>query len=177
MLSASTFEPYFNRSWKLPDIEASNCELECPLFKSGLDGDERECLLRVRSGHRKLIRDVHFGHLLHAELVLLNGPRGEGIIGPSKARVHLAEIYSSSGRAGDAEALLIPAISSGDPEVRWRLFAGHSSARRAMAGIKQGSEFVIGNAALYPCTFFSTIKLNTRSVTGQIATQIPNRSA
>jgi hypothetical protein len=37
--------------------------------------------------------------------------------------------------------------------------------------------FVIGNAALYPCTFFSTIKLNTRSVTGQIATQIPNRSA
>ena len=46
-----------------------------------------------------------------------------------------------------------------------------------LAGIKQGSEFVIGNAALYPCTFFSTIKLNTRSVTGQIATQIPNRSA
>jgi len=46
-----------------------------------------------------------------------------------------------------------------------------------MAGIKQGSEFVIGNAALYPFTFFSTIKLNTRSVTGQIATQIPNRYA
>jgi tetratricopeptide (TPR) repeat protein len=39
----------------------------------------------------------------------------------TKARVHLAEIYSSSGRARDAEALLIPAISSGDPEVRWRL--------------------------------------------------------
>ena len=39
----------------------------------------------------------------------------------TKARVHLAEIYSSGGRAGDAEALLIPAISSGDPEVRWRL--------------------------------------------------------
>ncbi|MBB6409235.1 tetratricopeptide repeat protein [Mesorhizobium sangaii] len=39
----------------------------------------------------------------------------------TKARVHLAEIYSSSGRAGDAEALLIPAISGGDPEVRWRL--------------------------------------------------------
>ena len=39
----------------------------------------------------------------------------------TKARVHLAEIYSSSGRASDAEALLIPAISSGDPEVRWRL--------------------------------------------------------
>jgi hypothetical protein len=39
----------------------------------------------------------------------------------TKARVHLAEIYSSSDRASDAEALLIPAISSGDPEVRWRL--------------------------------------------------------
>jgi tetratricopeptide (TPR) repeat protein len=39
----------------------------------------------------------------------------------TKARVHLAEIYLSSGRASDAEALLIPAILSGDPEVRWRL--------------------------------------------------------
>jgi tetratricopeptide (TPR) repeat protein len=39
----------------------------------------------------------------------------------SKARVHLAEIYSSCGRADEAEALLMPALSSGDPEVRWRL--------------------------------------------------------
>jgi tetratricopeptide (TPR) repeat protein len=39
----------------------------------------------------------------------------------TKARVHLAEIYSSSGRASDAEALLTPAIPTGDPEVRWRL--------------------------------------------------------
>ena len=39
----------------------------------------------------------------------------------TKARVHLAEIYASSGRFSDAEALLVPAISSGDPEVRWRL--------------------------------------------------------
>jgi tetratricopeptide (TPR) repeat protein len=38
-----------------------------------------------------------------------------------KARVHLAEIYSIWGRTGEAEALLVPAISSGDPEVRWRL--------------------------------------------------------
>src|SRR5262249_5815452 len=38
-----------------------------------------------------------------------------------KARVHLAEIYASQGRAGDAEALLLPALSSSDPEVRWRL--------------------------------------------------------
>src|SRR6185436_3975758 len=38
-----------------------------------------------------------------------------------KARVHLAEIYASQDRAGDAETLLRPALSSGDPEVRWRL--------------------------------------------------------
>ena len=38
-----------------------------------------------------------------------------------KARVHLAEIYASQGQVGDAQALLVPALSSGDPEVRWRL--------------------------------------------------------
>jgi tetratricopeptide (TPR) repeat protein len=39
----------------------------------------------------------------------------------TKARVHLAEIYLSCGRADDAESVLMPALSSGDPEVRWRL--------------------------------------------------------
>jgi hypothetical protein len=38
-----------------------------------------------------------------------------------KARVHLAEIYASQDQARDAEALLLPALSSGDPEVQWRL--------------------------------------------------------
>jgi tetratricopeptide (TPR) repeat protein len=38
-----------------------------------------------------------------------------------KARVHLAEIYASQGQPDDAEALLLPALSSADPEVRWRL--------------------------------------------------------
>jgi hypothetical protein len=39
-----------------------------------------------------------------------------------KARVHLAEICASQGRTGDAEALLLPALSrKGDPEVNWRL--------------------------------------------------------
>jgi tetratricopeptide (TPR) repeat protein len=38
-----------------------------------------------------------------------------------KARVHLAEILSRCGRTQDAEALLIPALSTGDPEVHWRL--------------------------------------------------------
>lgn len=38
-----------------------------------------------------------------------------------KARVHLAEIYASKDQTSDAEALLLPALSSRDPEVRWRL--------------------------------------------------------
>jgi hypothetical protein len=38
-----------------------------------------------------------------------------------KARVHLAEIYASQNQNGDAEALLVPALSSRDPEVQWRL--------------------------------------------------------
>src|SRR5262249_30891937 len=38
-----------------------------------------------------------------------------------KARVHLAEIYASRHQIREAEALLLPALSSHDPEVRWRL--------------------------------------------------------
>jgi hypothetical protein len=38
-----------------------------------------------------------------------------------KARVHLAEIYTSKGQTQDAKALLGPVLSSRDPEVRWRL--------------------------------------------------------
>ena len=38
-----------------------------------------------------------------------------------KARVHLSEIYLQLGCVADAEALLAPAVSSGDPEVNWRL--------------------------------------------------------
>ena len=48
----------------------------------------------------------------------------------TKARVHLAEIYLASGQSSDAEALLIPAISSGDPEVRWRLADALASQER-----------------------------------------------
>src|SRR5499426_975456 len=38
-----------------------------------------------------------------------------------KARVHLAEIHTSHDEPCEAEALLLPALSSRDPEVRWRL--------------------------------------------------------
>jgi hypothetical protein len=45
----------------------------------------------------------------------------ERLPGYTKARVHLAEIYLSCGREHDAESVLMPALSSGDPEVHWRL--------------------------------------------------------
>ena len=38
-----------------------------------------------------------------------------------KARVHLSEIVFDSGEVAEAESLLLPAISSGDPETHWRL--------------------------------------------------------
>jgi tetratricopeptide (TPR) repeat protein len=38
-----------------------------------------------------------------------------------QARVHLVEIYATQDQAAAAQALLVPALSSGDPEVRWRL--------------------------------------------------------
>jgi hypothetical protein len=41
--------------------------------------------------------------------------------GYTKARVHLAEIHALSGRSEVAEALLVPPLTSGDPEVPWRL--------------------------------------------------------
>jgi hypothetical protein len=34
--------------------------------------------------------------------------------------VHLSEIHMSQGQPEEAEALLLPALSSPDPEVRWR---------------------------------------------------------
>ncbi len=45
----------------------------------------------------------------------------EVLPGYTKARIHLAEICCSCRRLSEAEALLAAAVSSGDPEVRWRL--------------------------------------------------------
>ena len=50
-----------------------------------------------------------------------------------KARVPLAEIYLDHGRHSDAEALLTPVISSGDPEVPWRCLATESAPHRRQA--------------------------------------------
>jgi tetratricopeptide (TPR) repeat protein len=68
--------------------------------------------------------------MLWGELVPVPDPDGAALWyrraiaylpGYVKARVHLAEIYASQDQTGDAEALLLPALSSRDPEVRWRL--------------------------------------------------------
>jgi tetratricopeptide (TPR) repeat protein len=48
-----------------------------------------------------------------------------------KARVHLSELLVSHEELGDAETLLRPALSSRDPEVRWRL-AGVMVAQRRL---------------------------------------------
>ncbi|MGB9433375.1 MAG: tetratricopeptide repeat protein [Candidatus Acidiferrum sp.] len=45
----------------------------------------------------------------------------EFLPGYVKARVHLAEIYLRSDLLAEAEELLMPAVLSGDPEVRWCL--------------------------------------------------------
>ena len=84
-----------------------------------------------------------------------------------RARVHLAEILSATGRAGEAEAMLRPALASGDPEVSWRLAdvlnaegrvdeaASHLEAARSgfealldkhlLAFADHGAEFYIGS--------------------------------
>ncbi|MGC4026558.1 MAG: hypothetical protein QM744_16305 [Mesorhizobium sp.] len=45
----------------------------------------------------------------------------EYVSGYVKARVHLAEIVTEDGDLAEAEALLVPVLESGDPEVAWRL--------------------------------------------------------
>jgi tetratricopeptide (TPR) repeat protein len=71
-----------------------------------------------------------------------------------KARVHLAEIYWRYGRSGDAEALLIPAVSSGDPEVTWLLsdvmYAGgrYAEAEAHMRAARSGFSVLLGKHLL-----------------------------
>jgi tetratricopeptide (TPR) repeat protein len=84
-----------------------------------------------------------------------------------RARVHLAEILSATGRTSEAEATLWPALASGDPEVSWRLAdvlhaegivaeaASHLEAARSrfealldkhlLAFADHGAEFYIGS--------------------------------
>ena len=71
-----------------------------------------------------------------------------------KARVHLAEIYSSCGRAADAQALLTPAVASGDPEVCWRLadvmnaMGRFADAEGQMEAARSGFDVLLGKHLL-----------------------------
>jgi hypothetical protein len=66
----------------------------------------------------------------------------------------LAEIYATSGRPGDAEVLLIPAVATGDPEVYWRLadvLAAQGRLREAhiqMQAARSGFESLLGKHLL-----------------------------
>lgn len=71
-----------------------------------------------------------------------------------KARVHLAEIYLKYERTEEAEALLIPAVSSGDPEVYWcladvMLATGRiANAEAQMQAARSGFEVLLGRYLL-----------------------------
>jgi tetratricopeptide (TPR) repeat protein len=57
-----------------------------------------------------------------------------------KARVHLAEICAQQDRLAQAEALLLPALASGDPEVPWRLAdVLTAQGRRTAAALQLGA--------------------------------------
>lgn len=58
-----------------------------------------------------------------------------------KARVHLSEIQTDNGELDEARALLEPALSSGDPEVPWRL-----ADVLALQGDGDQAAFHLGNA-------------------------------
>jgi hypothetical protein len=71
-----------------------------------------------------------------------------------KARVHLAEIYLRSELASKAEALLLPSLPSGDPEVSWRLsealiaLGRNDEAQERMCAARSGFDFLVGRHAL-----------------------------
>ncbi len=62
--------------------------------------------------------------------------------------MHLAEIRLSCGAADDAEALLVPAIASGDPEVRWRLADVMTATGRSADAERQLTAAHVGFEAL-----------------------------
>jgi tetratricopeptide (TPR) repeat protein len=71
-----------------------------------------------------------------------------------KARVHLAEIYLQSGLTEDAEAILMPAVLTGDPEVSWRLaevlaaLGRFAEAEEQMQAAHSGFEVLLGKHLL-----------------------------
>jgi tetratricopeptide (TPR) repeat protein len=80
----------------------------------------------------------------------------EYLPGYVKARVHLAELCLCGGRTEEAEGLLMPVLSAGDPEVNWRLADVLNAAGRAadadvqMQIARSGFESLL---AKYPLAF------------------------
>jgi tetratricopeptide (TPR) repeat protein len=105
--------------------------------------------------------------------------------GYAKARVHLAEIYSTCGRASDAEALLMPATASGDPEVHWRLADAMASqgklaeAEAQMETARSGFETVLARHLLafadHGAEFYAGSGINLRKALDLARINLANR--
>jgi tetratricopeptide (TPR) repeat protein len=102
-----------------------------------------------------------------------------------KARVHLSEIYLQSGNVADAESLLVPVISSGDPEVSWRLadvllaMNNFAAAEARMQAAQLGFEELLSKHLLafadHGAEFYSGSGKNTRRAFELAAINVANR--
>jgi len=102
-----------------------------------------------------------------------------------KARVHLAEIYASQNRMGDAEALLLPALSSRDPEVNWRLAdvltaqGRFEEAERQLDAARSGFDRLLGRHLLafadHAAEFYAGSGNNGRRAFELARTNVANR--
>jgi tetratricopeptide (TPR) repeat protein len=102
-----------------------------------------------------------------------------------KARVHLAEIHASCGRPGDAESLLLPALASGDPEVRWRLADAmamqgrFAEAEQQLAAARSGFELLLEQHLVafadHGAEFYAGSGNDARRALGLARTNVANR--
>jgi tetratricopeptide (TPR) repeat protein len=102
-----------------------------------------------------------------------------------KARVHLAEIYTTWGHTGDAEALLLPALASRDPEVRWRLAdvltaqGRFEEAKRQLDAARLGFDQLVGRHLLafadHGAEFFAGSGNDCRRALELAQTNVANR--
>ena len=102
-----------------------------------------------------------------------------------KARVHLAEIYVSQDRTGDAEALLLPALSSRDPEANWRLAdvltaqGKFEEAERQLDAARSGFDRLLGRHLLafadHAAEFYASSGNDSRRALELARTNVANR--
>lgn len=103
-----------------------------------------------------------------------------------KARVHLSEIYLRDGMIEDAKALLLPALSSADPEVNWRLAdvmiaredfeVGKTYLQTARAGFEALLEKHLLAFADHGAEFYSGSGDNPERASELAATNLSNRA-